>query len=247
METDSSVQHTSNIISEKKSKKKIIIALPGDKFSSKFLLSWSNTIVTLIMSDKYEVAIAPGTGSMIHFVRMQTLGLDIKRGVTQKPFNGDNYDIWLTIDSDIIFTPENILDLLESTEKYPVVSGLYRMSDLENFAAVQKWDADYFSKHGNYEFINHETLEKWKTDKNDKFMAVNYTGLGFFACRKEVLDKMVYPYFDGTIKESIYKDGTLMRDMSSEDVNFCHNIKKAGYDIYLNTELRVGHLKPLVI
>jgi hypothetical protein len=243
----SDLDSTTDKKDDTKPRKKVIIGLPGDNFSSKFLISFSNTIATLLGSDKYEFGIAPGVGSMVHFVRMQTLGLDTTRGITQKPFNNSDFDIWITIDSDIIFTPEHVLELLASTEEHPVVSGLYRMADLQSFAAVQNWDQKYFSEHATYEFVTQEILDKWKSDSKPKYMPVSYAGLGFFACRKEVLDKMVYPYFDGTLREVVYKDGTLMRDMSSEDVNFCQNIEKAGYDIHLNTEIRVGHLKPLVI
>jgi hypothetical protein len=78
-------------------------------------------------------------------------------------------------------------------------------------------------------------------------MPVHYTGLGFFACKKEVLDKMQYPYFNGDLQEINASDGTVMQDISSEDVNFCKNILKVGYEIMLDTDLRVGHLKAIVI
>jgi hypothetical protein len=35
--------------------------------------------------------------------------------------------------------------------------------------------------------------------------------------------------------------------MSSEDVGFCRSLTAAGHDIYIDTELRVGHQKKLVI
>jgi hypothetical protein len=53
------------------------------------------------------------TRVMSHFSRMKTLGLDVLRGADQKPFGGQvDYDVWLTIDSDIVFTPEQIVELL---------------------------------------------------------------------------------------------------------------------------------------
>jgi hypothetical protein len=230
-----------------KQKKKVVIGLPGDNFSSKFMVSWSNALASMWTSDKYDIAVAPGTGSFVTFVRMQTLGLDVKRGITQKPFNGDNFDIWVTIDSDVIFNPEHLFELLDATEKHPVVAGVYRMSDLEHFAVVKTWDTNYFAKNGTFQFLKQEDLTNWKSETGLKYMPINYTGLGFFACRKEVLDKMVYPYFDGSLKEIVGDDGVVMKDISSEDVNFCQNITKAGFEIVINVDLRVGHLKPLVI
>jgi hypothetical protein len=178
---------------------------------------------------------------------MQTLGVDVRRGITQKPFNGENYDVWISIDSDIVYSPDNIIQLIEDTDKHPVVCGMYRMSDLQNFAVIKDWDVNYFAKNGTFEFLTEESIKKWKEETSQKYMPVNYTGLGFFACRKEVLDKLTYPYFNGDMQEIISENGILMRDISSEDVNFCKNILKAGFEIVLNTDLRVGHYKSLVI
>ena len=114
--------------------KKIIFALPGDNFSSKFLIAWTATISKLWDMRKYMIS--PSTGSFVSFVRMHTLGLDTLRGEDQKPFNNQDYDIWITIDSDIVFTPEQVVELIESTEQHPVVAGMYRMSDLTNYAFV---------------------------------------------------------------------------------------------------------------
>ncbi len=228
-------------------KKRIIIGLPGDNFSSRFLLCWTNALATLWSSDKYEVVIAPGTGSFVSFVRMQTLGLDVKRGIGQKPFNGTEYDVWITIDSDVVFNPDHLISLIESTEKHPVVSGLYRMSDLTHFAAVKEWDVNYFVENGTFEFLTQEKIDAWKSETELKYMPVNYTGMGFFACRKEVLDKLTYPYFNGELQEIVGDNGTVLRDMSSEDVNFCKNISNVGYEIVINTDIRVGHIKPLII
>ena len=55
--------------------------------------------------------ISPATGSYVPFVRMTTLGLDVLRGEDQKPFNGQHFDVWITIDSDIVFTFEQIINL----------------------------------------------------------------------------------------------------------------------------------------
>ena len=229
-------------------KKRVIIGLPGDSFSSKFLLAWSNALANIWMSNKYDIIIAPGTGSFVSFVRMQTLGLDVRRGPEQKPFNGDNYDVWVTIDSDVVFSVDNLMKLIDSTDKYPVISGIYRMADLEHFAIVKDWDNDYFKQNGVFKFLKQDDLDEWKKDKNTNIMQIDYTGMGFFACRKEVLDKMKYPYFDGEVREILDGDNKIiMRDLSSEDVNFCKNIKLAGYDINVDVDLRVGHLKPILI
>jgi hypothetical protein len=224
-------------------KKKIIFALPGDNFSSKFLMSWTETLHTLFQSQKYEITIMPSIGSFVSFVRMKTLGLDTLRGDKQNVFNGEYFDIWITIDSDVIFTSQQIIELIESTEEHPVVAGMYRMSDLTHYAFVKDWDVGYFKKHGTFQFSTPEEIEKCEK----KYIPVSYSGMGFMAIKKEVFDKMKYPFFDAELQIIKCDDGKILRDLCSEDVAFCKNIINAGYKIMINTNLRVGHIKPFVI
>ena len=227
--------------------KKIVFALPGDNFSSKFLIAWTATISRLWETRRYDIMISPATGSYVPFVRMSTLGLDVLRGEDQKPFNGQHFDVWITIDSDVVFTFEQVVNLIESTEEHPVVAGMYRMADLVNFAFVKDWDETYFKEKGTFQFITPEDIEKWKQETKFKYFPVVYSGMGFMAIKKEVFDKIKYPYFDSEILTITREDGTVIRDICSEDVSFCKKITQAGYQIMVNTEIRVGHLKSLVI
>ena len=242
---------TSSIIdppkAPEKKKKKVIIAIPGDNFSSKFLISWTSSLNALWESQRYDIIISPGVSSFVTFARMQTLGLDVLRGIQQKPFDNLDFDIWVTIDSDIIFTPQQLIDLIESTDVHPVVSGMYRMANLTNYAIVKDWDTNHFAKNGTFNFITPEFVNKWKSETNLQFMPVYYTGLGFFAMRREVLKSMSYPYFNTEIQEIITDEGLILRDLCSEDVAFCKNIQKIGVPIVVNTDIRVGHNKLISI
>ena len=222
--------------------KTVAVALPGREFSGNFLKNWSQTLLTLTQKG-YKIIMMNEYSSFVPFSRMKTLGLDVLRGATQVPFNGEvDYDVWLTIDSDIFFIPEQVIELIEDTDKYPVVSGLYRMSDLQHYAAVKEWDDEYFKKYGTFEFLKVKDL-----DTSEKYMKVAYNGMGFFACRKGVIENLKYPYFSYPLIEIETEDGKVLRDMCSEDVAFCKNLKDAGYHVIVNTSLRVGHEKMLVI
>ena len=216
---------------------KVVIALPGRTFSGGFMLNLLET-VEILKSKKYVVLITNEYSSYVTYSRMKTLGLDVRRGADQKPFGGKlDYDVWVTIDSDIRFTPDQIIELIEDTKKYPVVSGLYRMEDLKHCACVKKWDTDYFKANGSFRF-----MEVGEPEKEDKYISVAYNGMGFFACRKGVIEKLKYPYFSYPLVDI---DG--LRDTCSEDVSFCKNLTDAGFDVTVNTTLRVGHEKTLVI
>jgi hypothetical protein len=84
-------------------------------------------------------------------------------------------------------------------------------------------------------------------DVEEKYIPVSYNGMGFFACRKGVIETMRYPYFSYPLIEIEGEDGKVLRDMCSEDVAFCKNLSDAGFDIMVNTGLLVGHEKTLVL
>ncbi len=228
-------------------KKRVIIGLPGREFSSDTMLALIRTLYILWESNRYEVVLAPGYSSHVALSRMRCMGLDNLRGKDQKPFNGMPYDTYVWIDSDIVWTPEQFMSLLESAEVHPVVAGLYRMSDLKHFAVVRDWSTEFFCKHGTFEFLTAETVQAWKDETKQRYMSTSYSGMGFMAIKKEVLDAMEYPYFDAPVQEILTPDGVQLRDLCSEDVAFCKNIQKAGYQVYVDTDLVVGHQKPLVI
>lgn len=229
-------------------KKRIIIALPGNSFTKNFLMCWTRTLDAL-WKKNYEVVVLSRYSSFVSFSRMQTLGLDVRRGPDQKPFNGElEYDVWLTIDSDIVFTPEDIIEIIENTEIHPVVSGLYMMQDNKHFPCITEWDEAYFKENGTFKFITQDDVDNYKKETEQKFMEVVYNGMGLFACKYGVLESMKYPYFDREIQEIKDENGTvIMRDMCSEDVAFCKNIKDAGHTVYVNCDIRVGHEKSFVI
>jgi hypothetical protein len=205
------------------------------------MLNLLETVQTL-KSKNYTVMITNEYSSYVTYSRMKTLGLDVLRGADQKPFGGKiEYDVWVTIDSDIRFTPEQIIELIEDTKKYPVVSGLYRMEDLKHYACVKKWDVEHYITHGSFEFMKSDEEIK------DKYISVAYNGIGFFACRKGVIEKLKYPYFSYPLVEMEGKDGVMLNETCSEDVSFCKNLTDAGFEIIVNTSLHVGHEKTLVI
>jgi len=249
-------------------KKRVMIGLPGDRFSQAFLVSWTETLVALLNAGRYEVMVSPGKSSFVSFARMQTLGLDVLRGKSQKPFNGAEYDVFVSIDSDVVFSPVQLIELIECTTIHPVVSGYYMMANNKQFAVVKDWNKGYFAEHGTFPFLEPkdveqqvarfqaeleerrramEAKEEMKPLSTPEFLSVSYVGLGFFACRKEVLDALQYPYFNRELQRIQGKNGVEMVDMCSEDVALCKNIQDAGFELMLNTRLRVGHEKSVIL
>jgi len=216
----------------------VILSTPGNSFSSRFLVSYVETVVQL--QRYYDVRLSGGVSSFVSFARMKTLGLDVRRGPDQKPFDGMEYDVWVTIDSDIAFHHAQVRALIERCLKdYPVVSGLYRMACGTAYAVVEKWDNSYYATHGSFQFLTEDMLcEK----KSGAPFEVAYAGMGFFAARRSALEAIKYPYFHSELQKI---DGLV--DMCSEDVAFCRNLRAAGVRIFVDPELVVGHEKVVVL
>jgi len=223
---------------------KVIFAFPGSTFSGDFLKNWSDTIVYLT-SHGYQISMINAQSSFVPFCRMKTLGLNVLRGRDQLPFNGMEFDVWMTIDSDIIFTPQQVETMLENTKKYPVVCGPYIMHDNAHAAVVKDWDMEKMGKDGTFQFLTRRDLD----DSTERFMKVSYAGMGFFAVRREVFHSptLTYPYFHRPLIDFTSDKGIHCQDMSSEDVAFCLNLADAGFGIFVDTQTRVGHFKSVTL
>jgi hypothetical protein len=224
---------------------KIIFCLPGREYSREFLLSWSDLLVQTIKKG-HEVLISQQYSSVVHFARAKCLGGDVLKGATQKPFQGQvEYDYIMWIDSDIIFSPDDFFKMLDSP--HDVTAGYYMMSDLKNLCVVKNWDADYFKQNGSFEFITPEMLKGFKDLTDERYLKVAYSGMGWMLIKSGVIEKLDYPWFKSDTETFLGADGQTIVDISSEDVSFCRALDKVGVPVMLDTSIRVGHIKPVVI
>jgi len=185
----------------------------------------------------HQVMISQQYSSVVHFARAKCLGGDVLKGKDQKPFQGQmDYDVMMWIDSDIVFKPEDLFSLLESP--HDVTAGVYMMEDLQNLATVKEWNKEYFEKKGTFKFLRPDDLIG-----ASQYMQVAYTGMGWMAIRKGVVEDLKYPWFHSDL-EKVTDD---IIDMNSEDVTFCKALWEAGHPIHIDTKIRVGHQKKMII
>jgi len=185
----------------------------------------------------HQVMISQQYSSVVHFARAKCLGGDVLKGKDQKPFQGQmDYDVMMWIDSDIVFKPEDLFSLLESP--HDVTAGVYMMEDLQNLATVKEWNKEYFEKKGTFKFLRPDDIIG-----APQYMQVAYTGMGWMAIRKGVVEDLKYPWFHSDL-EKVTDD---IIDMNSEDVTFCKALWEAGHPIHIDTKVRVGHQKKMII
>jgi hypothetical protein len=212
---------------------RVVFCLPGRTYSSEFLLCWTDLLVEcskrniqFIVSQKYS--------SVVHFARSKCLGGNILAGPNQPPFKGLEYDYMMWIDSDIIFNTADFFKLLESP--HDVTAGLYLMENMKTFPIIQKFDSSYLKEHGNFELMREENLSR------EKYIKVDYAGMGWMLIKQGVVEKIRYPWFYAELQK-----WDTIEEMVGEDIAFCMSLNSSGTDIYVDTTIRVGHQKLLVI
>ena len=103
---------------------------------------------------------------------------------------------------------------------------------------VEKMKNDYFLGNGYFEFLRVKDFEY----KQNPFKA-DYTGFGWILIKQGVFEKLKYPWF----MPRLMKVNDSISEVTSEDVAFCIDARQAGFDIWVNPKVRVGHEKTLTI
>jgi len=195
------------------SKKKVMFGLVGYTYSNNFLIAWSMLLNHLSKSDKYELNISQGFSKNQFVSRLQSIGLDLSKPIdSQKHFQGSDYDVFVSIEPDVLFNPEDVTKLIDlCLNKHDVVSGLYPVDTKFYFAGDES---------------GKELLKIESIDKDDKeTVEVPFTGLGFFACKKKVMDSLTSPYFNNVL---------------AEEISFFDKVREQGYKVMLCKEIRLS-------
>ena len=131
---------------------------------------------------------------------------------------------------------------VDESKVRPIVSGWYCTEDGRTTSVAHWLEEDDFASNGGV--MNHETLDT--IQKRKKPFTVDYAGFGWLLIQKGVFEdkKMPYPWF--APKMQVFESGNV-QDMCGEDVSFCLDAKEAGYEIWCDPRIRVGHEKTRVI
>jgi hypothetical protein len=225
-------------------KKKIMFGLPGQTFSNQFIVGWTQFLIELMRHNEFDISLSPAYSPFSTFMRMKSIGLN-RQEIHLKAFDGIDYDVFVSVDPTILFNYEQFKTLVNATEKHPVVSGIYFMNE-KSICAIEKMDYEQYAKKGEFEMVSRDTIDSFK-EKSEKMMRVEFTGLGFFACRRTVLQSLDYPYFWNPMVQFNSEDGTPCQDVLSDEVAFCRRIREKGFRIVIHTELKVLNEKQIIL
>jgi hypothetical protein len=202
----------------------VIIATPGHSLLSGYvrsLLALTHELnrsgITWAWSSEYSSHVADA--------REMTLNGDNQNDVNeQRPFKGQlTYDKILWIDSDIIFTPQDAMTLIESDKE--IISGAYLLGSGEVTAYPKLLKGGYMFE---------DVL------KMSEPVQIAGCGFGFLAVKQGIFEQMTRPWFQAAI---VTNDDGFTFPMMGEDLSWCKRATDLGYEIWFDPTVRVTHHK----
>ena len=125
----------------------------------------------------------------------------------------------LFIDSDTIFTPEDVAIIERDLKTYDIVGGAVVLAngELNIYKRIE----------GDYEYMPMQR----------GIFEVGAIGTGFIGISEKVISEMHEPFFPLT-------EGKITH---GADISFCHRAREKGFKIYCDSEIKVGHIKTRIL
>lgn len=209
----------------------VCILVPGETFNAHFLQSLMDGFGALLTKGK-SVAFLVASSAVLPDLRNSLIsGQDDRYYHYATPFENRPYKPKkiVFLDSDMAFTPDHLLKLVESDE--PIISGWYLRR--EGFPVVMKALDESYHRYTPYTF---EELQG--TD----LIEIGTNGLGFVCVTYEVLEKIGYPWFK-FYQQPSDDEGKTFPPLNGEDVWFFNRAREEGFRVMLDPTLHIGHLK----
>jgi len=136
----------------------------------------------------------------------------------QKNFN---FDYLLSIDCDIEYTQDDVEKIIGYN--LPVCGGSYKV-DKKNYAAGP-WN----SLPGNCSYA---------TGTIHGLQKVDWTGAGFMCIRRDVFERVAYPWFEGVLIETA--DAAVE---TSEEIGLMYKLRRYDIPVYCDFDIKLKHHK----
>jgi hypothetical protein len=140
------------------------------------------------------------------------------------PFQDQDYDAALFIGQDTVFKSEDFFNILDSPHN--VTAGIYMSETLQNFDVIRENNPDF--PQGKY-------LRPEDIVGTSQYLPVAYAGMNWMLVRKGVFEKLQYPYIWSTQTEP------------SDEKNFCGLLATVGELIHIDTKMRIGNQKRMIL
>ena len=204
----------------------VIIATPGNTMCGEYVQSLVKTIQVL-NTKKITWTFTNAYSSLVHHARELTAtGTSSGRNLDPSdrgPLGNASYKKIIWIDSDISWEPEDFMKLYRATES--IVTGVYLLADGSKTTCMSTQYPTGIPTH--------------VIRTMSGLHPIQHTGFGFIAIRYGVFEKIPRPWF--TCMPLEVAQGII--DSASEDVSWCIKAHQAGFKIFMDADVRVGHMK----
>jgi hypothetical protein len=205
----------------------LIIATPGPGVMASYLKSLLAATQEL---NKLNIswAFSQEYSSHVADAREMTLNGDNQNDPSEsRPFKGQvTYDKILWIDSDIMFTPQDVIRAYRS--EFDVVSGAYTLASGEVVAYKELFGHGF-------------TMDQVKAMKEPE--RIFGAGMGFFCMKSGIFEKLSRPWFQQVPATTIFNGEEFTFPIMGEDLSLCKRINDAGFEIWLDPEIKLIHHK----
>lgn len=130
----------------------------------------------------------------------------------------------LNIDSDMTFPPDSIQRLLAHDKDIVGVNYRQRGNHTDQDFAVST--VKFPGKGSEYRRVNPEDFPK-------ELFECAAVGLGLTLINMKVFDKLPFPWFRTTEDKNLH---------STEDIVFCKDAREAGFEVWCDPTIRMGHV-----
>ena len=213
----------------------VVIATPGSTFKSAYVKSLVETIkvlnernISFTFLNRYSSFVATAR-------ELTAIDSDSHDYETNKLANGRFfYDRVIWIDSDIEWTPDDFLKLMDSP--HDIVSGLYQLDDNGTVAVGYPNESGQPTRVHKVEFLLHSDP-----------VEVGSVGFGFLSVKFGVFEELPRPWFlIAKMQIDRMYQGKPLKVNLGEDYSWCELAKAHGFKIYVDPTVKVKHHKETV-
>ena len=203
-------------------RKRIIVCLPGEKFSMRWVSSTMRTIQW--MNTVYEINVVMGYTSNVYMARTALAEQCLEPEA--------DYVLW--IDDDNPVEPADVATLiqdLESIKEIDVVAGWCVCTSDSYESPLSNVSVGLFGEEFHQCAFHPQTMYEAKA-----LMKVDWTGFPIVLMRQSVLKAIKQPFRPMPNERSAY-------GFDSEDLSFSRRLKEAGFNLAVDPRVKVPHLK----
>jgi len=229
---------------------KVLIGCPSS-YHSEYALKHYREGINKIEYDNYEVLIVensdPKVDNNTYFEKIKLIGLPVIKAKTMKDVRDtivfsrnllrakgleEDFDYFLSLEQDVIPPPNVIKKFLKDIEKnnsIKVISGVvfyynWNAKGDKLVPSPQLWDFD--SENRNSEYMYYISPKDLNTPQIKEIKA---SSLSCVFIHKDVLEKVRFRVDH--------------KEKGFDDMFFCMDVRKEGFKVYVDTEVRCDHLR----